>query len=363
MAKARGRALALSGVVGGGTMGAEIALVLARTGTPVVLCDVSPDALARAQERIRAELDRQVARGSAGPAERDACLARLSVSTELPALVGCDLVVEAVFEDLGVKRAVFAKLDAICPHPAILATNTSSFLVAELADGLAHPERVVGLHFFYPASRNRLVEVVAGPRSDPKKVRRALDAMAAADKIAIRVADAPGFCVNRFFVPWLNEAVRIRDGGGHDCADIDAVAREVFGCAMGPFAIMNATGVAIAYHAASGLAERLGNAYAPARGLTAQFESGRAWDLEQTDGRPYSPDVAERLLGAVWHEANALVAAGVCGRAEVNLGARVGLRWKLGPFELLERTPPAEARAAQLAFLRRYPAVADPSRA
>ncbi|MEK7692036.1 MAG: enoyl-CoA hydratase/isomerase family protein, partial [Bdellovibrionota bacterium] len=163
----------------------------------------------------------------------------------------------------------------------------------------------------------------------------------AIDKIPIRVKDAPGFAVNRFFVPWLNEATRLLEEGLGTIPDIDRIACDVFGIGMGPFALMNATGVPIAEHAASGLASRLGKFYAPSVALRTQVSSKAQWDLADAtvrgpSGRQNEAEIKERLVAAAIGIAAQLVTEGVTDAASVDLGARVGLRWNAGPFELAQ---------------------------
>ena len=155
---------------------------------------------------------------------------------------------EAVFEDLEVKRTVFRRLSEHCAPNAILATNTSSFYVRDLTDAIEHPERLVGLHYFYHPAKNRLVEVVPTEATSEEARARAWELQEALGKTPIACADAPGFVVNRYFVPWLNEAVRLLEEKVADIATIEAAAKAGFRIGMGPFELMNVTGVPIAMH-------------------------------------------------------------------------------------------------------------------
>ncbi len=331
------------GVVGAGVMGGGIAQKFAMEGFPVVLCDLGQAQLDKGMERITAVLDEGVQRRALTADARAATLGRLRPTTDRAELARCALVVEAVFEDLKIKRELFAALDKICPPATILATNTSSFLVREIAEGLSHAERVLGLHFFYHPVKNRLVEVIPGPASPPEAVRFAWDLMTASGKTPIATADSPGFCVNRFFVPWLNEAVRMLDEKAASIAAIEAAAKEAFKIGMGPFELMNVTGVPIAYHAAASLGERLGAFYKPAEGLRHQFESGRTWPLDgPVEGAP-AGRIADRLFAATWAVAGQILEEGVASLEDTDRGAKIGLRWSLGPFEWMNRRGVAEA--------------------
>lgn len=346
------------GVVGAGVMGGGIAQKLAMEGFSVVLCDVGEPQLEKGIARITAILDEGVQRRALTPEAKAAALARLQPTTDRTLLAGCGLVIEAVFEDLKVKRELFAALDQICPPETLLATNTSSFLVKEIAAGLAHPERVLGLHFFYHPVKNRLVEVIPGPASPPDSVRRAWDLMAASGKTPIATADAPGFAVNRFFVPWLNEAVRMLDEGVATIAAIEAAAKEHFRIGMGPFELMNATGVPIAMHACDGLAAALGSFYAPAPGLKAQVAAGQNWPLDgPVEGAP-AAQIAERLFAVTWAVCGLLLDEKVATLEDIDRGAKIGLRWSLGPFEWMNRKGVAEALKAVESLAAHSPGLA-----
>ncbi len=325
-------------VVGAGTMGSAIAQHFLMKGLVVRLADAAAEGLARGRHLIEVSLDEAVARRLLDAEKRAATLARLHPTLELADLADADLVVEAVFEDLALKRDLFGRLEGIVARDCVLASNTSSFRVGDVAVGLAHPQRLVGTHYFYHAAKNKLIELIPGERSDPELLRELEGFYAELGKTPILAADAPGFAVNRFFVPWLIEAVRLYEEGLGSIAGIDAVARATFGVGMGPFALMNATGVPIARHAAEGLAARLGPFYAPAEALCQQVASGSDWDLDDhrvAAGGSEQPDaVRRRLLGAALGCAAALVSEGVCDATATDLGARAGLRWPRGPFEL-----------------------------
>lgn len=326
-------------VVGAGTMGSAIAQHFLMKGLTVRLADTAAEGLARGRRLIEASLDEAVTRRLLDAEGRAATLARLHPTLDPADLADADLVVEAVFEDLALKRELLGRLEGIVTRDCVLATNTSSFRVSDVAAGLAHPQRLVGTHYFYHAAKNKLIELIPGERSDPDLLRELEGFYAELGKTPIRAADAPGFAVNRFFVPWLNEAVRVYEEGLGSIPGIDAVARATFGVGMGPFALMNATGVAIARHAAEGLAARLGPFYAPAKTLCRQVDGGCDWDLDDDrvadGGGSEQPEaIRRRLLGAALGCAAALVSEGVCDATATDLGARAGLRWPRGPFEL-----------------------------
>lgn len=338
-------------VVGAGNMGSGIAQKIATSGFPVILVDLDDAKVQRGLSIIEKTLAEGVARKVFKPEQADAARGRIRGTADFAELADVDIVVEAVFEDLDVKRAVFARLAEVCRPDAIFGTNTSSFAVTDLAEGVLHPERVVGLHYFYHPAKNRLVEVVPGKATDPRVVRRAWAVQEQIGKTPIHSADASGFIVNRYFVPWLNEAVRLLEEGTADIPTIEAAAKKAFGVGMGPFELMNVTGVPIALHSATTLGKAFGPMYAPADRLRAQVESGALWPLEGAPDEAKMIAVADRLLAMTFLVAAQLVDEQVGSVEDTDIGARVGLRWPRGPFELMNRfgTDKAAALAAGLA--------------
>ncbi len=325
-------------VIGAGNMGAGIAQKIAMEGFDVVLADLDLERAQRGIDIISKLLGEAVERKIVDQAAVDATLARLTPVGDFEALADVDLVIEAVFEDLLVKKDLFRKLDAICKDGCVLATNTSSFYVHELAAVTRRPGHVVGLHYFFHPAKNRLLEVIPGPLTRPE-VADSMDKFAEAHgKTAIRTTDSPGFAVNRFFVPWLNEAVRLLEEGVADIPSIEAAAKHAFRIGMGPFELMNVTGVPIALHSASTLGTEFGAFYEPSERLAAQVDAREQWPLEGDADPAVAEAVADRLLGVVYAIAGALVDEGVCSLEDVDRGARIGLRWAKGPFEMMNRT-------------------------
>ncbi|HUC43900.1 MAG TPA: 3-hydroxyacyl-CoA dehydrogenase NAD-binding domain-containing protein, partial [Candidatus Sulfotelmatobacter sp.] len=322
-------------VIGAGNMGSGIAQKAATEGFPVVLVDLDDEKVARGLATIEKTLAEGVERKIFRPDAAKAIRERITGTADWSRLSGVDLAIEAVFEDFDVKRKVFARLEEVCRADAILATNTSSFAVTDLAKEMKHPERMLGLHYFYHPAKNRLVEVVPGEATDPAVVDAAWTAQEMMGKTPIRSADASGFIVNRFFVPWLNESVRLLEEKVAGIATIEAAAKKTFGVGMGPFELMNVTGVPIAMHAARTLGEAFGPFYAPAALLAAQVAAGKPWDLAGTPDGSRFDAVAERLLAVTFLVATSLVDEGVGTIEDTDIGARVGLRWPKGPFELI----------------------------
>lgn len=324
-------------VVGAGNMGAGIAQKTAQEGLDVVLIDLKPELVERGLASIRALLAEAVERRIMDQARVEAILARIEGSTDLAGAAQADLVIEAVFEDQQVKTALFRELARLTRPGTVLATNTSSFKVGDLAAASGRPDDVVGLHFFYHPAKNRLLEVIPGRQTSARALDLARKYSRLTGKTDIEVADAPGFAVNRFFVPWLNEAVRLLEEGAASIPTIDQAAKEAFKIGLGPFELMNATGVPIAFHSATTLYRELGDFYRPSDLLADQAAKG-PWDLAGQADESAKPAVVDRLLGVVFLVAGELVEAGVATPGDVDIGAKVGLRWRLGPFELMNRT-------------------------
>ena len=323
------------GVVGCGLMGAGIAQVAAQAGYDTIVRELNEELLEKGLGHISAFLDKGVAKRKLSQARRDATWAHISGTTDLADLADCDLVIEAIFESMPAKQELFRTLDDICHQGAILASNTSSLSIAEMAAATGRPERVAGLHYFFPSVINQLLEVVVAEQTAPEVVEALLVFGRATGKVPIVVKDAPGFAVNRFFVPWLNEAARMLGEGVANIPTIDEAARETLRIGMGPFALMNATGIPIAYHSTNSLAQALGEFYAPAVALAAQFEAGQPWDLEGEVDEAAKSAVGERLLGVVFGVAAQLVGEGVATAEDTDRGALVGLRWARGPFAMM----------------------------
>jgi len=229
-------------VVGAGAMGAGIAQVAAVAGHAVRLLDNRPGAAAQAVAGIRAQLARLADKGKITPEAAQAAADRLSAVESSAGLAGCGLVVEAIVENLEVKRGLFRELEAVCGAGCILATNTSSISVTSIAAGLQRPERLVGLHFFNPAPLMALVEIVSGLATDRELAEALFDTAAAWGKTPVHAKSTPGFIVNRVARPYYAEGLRLLQEGAADCATLDAVMREAGGFRMGPFELMDMIG-------------------------------------------------------------------------------------------------------------------------
>ncbi len=334
-------------VLGAGNMGSGIAQAAAQAGFSVRIRDIGEADLQRGLANIQATLDGAIQRGKLTLIKKEAILGRLHFTTELAqALEGTRLVIEAVFEEERVKRPLFESVVRQVGPDTLVVSNTSSLSIARLFQGLEGPGRFAGLHFFYPAAINRLVEVVGAPGTSPEALDELVDLCYQLRKIPVRVKDSAGFCVNRFFVPYLNEATRIREEGLANISTIETAANRLLGTNLGPFQLMNVTGIPIAFHSETSLALAFGDFYAPSASLKAQFESKEKWDLSEgpLDESRIAP-VQRRLKGVLLGIAARLVEEGVATPEETDRAAVVGLRWSQGPFALMGESGVSEAFA------------------
>jgi 3-hydroxybutyryl-CoA dehydrogenase len=245
------------GVVGLGTMGAGIAQVAVQAGFRTVGREVSDELAERGRATIDRYLTRGVERGRLSQEKRDAAMARLSLTTKLADLADCDLVIEAVLEELELKREVFGELDRVCRSDAVLATNTSALSVGEIAEATERPERVVGMHFFNPAPVLPLVEIVRARKSSGEAVDAAYEWAEAAGKEPVRCNDTPGFIVNRILIPLLNDCVRVLDEADVRPEDMDKAMTNGAGWPMGPCALVDLIGIDVHVHASEALYAKL----------------------------------------------------------------------------------------------------------
>jgi 3-hydroxybutyryl-CoA dehydrogenase len=337
-------------VVGAGTMGAGIAESAALAGMSAVLLDVKEDALVRGRETIEKDLERRVKRGRLSEDERRRVLDRVATTTSLEDCADAPLVVEAVVENMEVKKKVFADLENVVGSDAVLATNTSSLSVAGIAAATQRPERVAGMHFFNPVPAMRLVEVVTGPSTDPAVVRRAEEITERLGKTPIRVSDTPGFVVNRVARPFYLEAFRLVEAGEKP-ERIDAAVRGA-GFRMGPLQLADLIGHDINLAVSESLFERY---YYQPRFRPSHFQrsmveagllgrkSGRGfydYGAEEQEGSGEgagpSEDMAVRVISCIVNEAFLTLSEGVATAEDIDQAMKLGANYPKGPFEWAE---------------------------
>jgi 3-hydroxybutyryl-CoA dehydrogenase len=245
------------GVVGLGAMGAGIAQLAVQAGYETVGREVTAELGSKARDRIAHFLQRKVDKEQLTDADRESALASLSLTTELADLADCDLVIEAIVEELDAKLALFRELEGIVRPEAILATNTSALSVTEIAAATSSPERVVGMHFFNPAPLMPLVEIVRAELSSDEAVEAAFAVGERMGKKPIRCHDTPGFVVNRVLIPLLNDCLRVLDEARVSPEDLDTAMTAGAGWPMGPCTLVDLVGIDVHVHASEALYEKL----------------------------------------------------------------------------------------------------------
>ncbi|MFO7751800.1 MAG: 3-hydroxyacyl-CoA dehydrogenase NAD-binding domain-containing protein [Desulfobacteraceae bacterium] len=322
-------------VIGAGNMGSGIAQKLAQEGIDVILLDIDEAFVKRGMETIRSLLEQGIDRGLFTQEKVEEIMSGITGTTDMEAVKGSDIVIEAVFEDKSVKTDLFKKLDSLCDQKTIFATNTSSFYVKDFADATSRPDRFIGMHYFYHPAKNRLLEIIPADKTSRETLGKCILAAKLHAKTPIVVKDSPGFAVNRFFVPFLNEAARMLEQKYADIPTIEEGAKQAFRIGMGPFQLMNVTGIPIAVHSATTLGNELGRFYAPCRTLVEQMEKKEDWNLKGNVDESAIEKVKERFYGVCFGVAAALVDEGVATIEDTDRGAKIGLRWARGPFELM----------------------------
>jgi 3-hydroxybutyryl-CoA dehydrogenase len=264
------------GVVGAGLMGAEIGLVFALAGHDVILSDTGEAPLSAAMDRLARALDRGIQRGDYKDEEKPLALAHISTSVSLDSFAQCDFITEAVFEDEAIKAETWKKLDQICKPTCLFASNTSTIPISTLASyvGEARRPNFIGTHYFSPASRMKLVEVIPGFDTSAATLDTTMRMMRENNKVAIKIKDVAGFAVNRVFLIFLNEAVRLVEEGVATPEDIDTACKLGLGHPMGPFELMDATTSKLCLQAGEVLYEAYGERFRPPALLKQRVRAG-----------------------------------------------------------------------------------------
>lgn len=352
--KALARPIAKVGIVGAGLMACQLAtLFLRRMSVPVVITDVDAERVDRGIATVHSEIDRLLGKGRITDDVANRFRSLITGTTEDAGFADCDLVIEAVSEDLAIKRDVFARLERHVSSECVLATNTSALSVSAMAEGCAHPERVVGFHFFNPVAVLPLVEVVRGDRSDDAAVATALSAAKQLKKNAVIAADAPGFVVNRLLTRLMGEVIAAVDEGT-PVTVADSAFRPL-GLPMSAMTLLQLVGPAVALHVAETLHDRFPDRFAVSPNLQALVDSGRPGVYDwAADGQPYVPDellqqfttgdrpssrdqVRDRALAALASEIEIMLSERVVAAPmDIDLCLILGAGW---PFHLGGITP------------------------
>jgi enoyl-CoA hydratase / 3-hydroxyacyl-CoA dehydrogenase len=348
------------GVVGSGQIGPDIALYFAkalhRFAIPVVVVDVAPDALAKGEAKLGQKVAKGRETGAFSASEADGILAAVTFTTDYEQLRGTSLVVEAATESLDVKRRIFGQLEDICGPAAILASNSSHIEPEEIFSGLTHRSRTLVIHYFFPAERNPLVEIVAGAETDPALVDRLMSFYEALGKVPVRVGSRFGYAVNPIFEGlFLAAALAVEEGLG-TVKEVDAAARRALGLGVGPFTAMNLTGGnPITNHALDEMTGRFGAWWRSPRLMKEAIDFGRPWQVPKRDEQvdlPAQQRISETMLGAYFGLAGQILDTGIITLADLEMAAEIGLDVQ-PPFARMNQV--GMARALQL--VEQYAAV------
>ncbi len=231
------------GVAGSGTMGAGIAIVAARAGFKTIVYDTRRDALDRARKQTAGFFAKSVERKKLTQQQVDAIMGNLTATTSIGDMSACDIVIEAVFEDLKVKHELLGALDKVCPPPTLFASNTSTLSITEIAAGSGRDERCVGMHFCLPAQLMKLIEMSPGLRTSDETFQAAWDFVKTMGQIPVKTKDNPGFILNYFLIPFNNDAIRLVEAGVAEPADIDRAIKGALGYALGPLELLDLVGL------------------------------------------------------------------------------------------------------------------------
>lgn len=262
-------------VIGIGAMGSGIAYVSAWNGYNVKVRDITKEFVEQGMNKIRQSVMTGIDKGKLSPIEGEKMLKNIQATIDMKeAVQDADLVIEAVFEDMNLKKEVFSELDSICPESTILASNTSTKSISEIASQTKRPEKVIGMHFFNPVPAMKLVELVMGEKTSEETYEAAFEFCKSLGKTTVRATDSPGFIVNRILLPTLNEAMKLVDSGVATKEDVDKAMMLGANFPMGPFALADYVGLDVALAALTTLHEAFGDYYTPSKSLTELVENG-----------------------------------------------------------------------------------------
>ncbi len=347
-----------AGVVGGGAMGAGIAQVISYSGLPVVLKEANAELAQKALDKIRAVYQGRVDKGKMSPSDLEAKMALVSITTDYDALKDCDIVIEAVSEKMDLKIKIFKELDAVVPEQAILATNTSALSISALGAATKRPEKVVGIHFFFPAHVMKLIEVIPGLATSEETVTDAIAFSESLRKIPVRVNECAGFLVNRLLLPYLNEAAFAAEEGSATPKEIDKAMVD-FGFPMGPFILVDTIGVDICHDAGLVLYDEYGERMKPAKlwdevyklkrygvkngagfynyaGAEDNTLDGILARLKASTPAKKAPFSADRLMLSMVNEAAFCIQEHVCAPGDIDIAVLAGIGFPQGKGGLLQ---------------------------
>ncbi|MFW9909995.1 MAG: 3-hydroxyacyl-CoA dehydrogenase NAD-binding domain-containing protein [Candidatus Thorarchaeota archaeon] len=348
-------------VIGAGLMGAGIAYVSAGKGYHVTMVDITEAAVDAGMERIRNDVMTGVDKGKLSLNDAQSLMGNLRTTTSnAEACKDADLVIEAIFENMEVKKKVFAELDKAAPPHAILASNTSTLSIDEIASATGRPEKVVGMHYFSPVAAMKLLEIVVGEKTNNDTVAAAVAVGQKQGKTTVKAKNSPGFIVNRILIPAMREAVLLYEGGAATKEEIDNAMTTIAKYPAGPFALGDFVGLDIAYNSASTLERELGDCFNVPATLKKLVESGAlgtktkrgfySYGGERDEPEPpkgADPQwIVTQLMMPTLRTAMILVDEGIAEEKDIDLAMKLGASYPEGPFETLHRIGRDKVKAA-----------------
>ncbi len=337
------------GIIGFNVMGAAIGLNAATAGYQVIYKELNDDLVKAMYDRwVDKALAKRVAKGKMTQEAMDAVASKIKGTADYNDLAGCDLIIEAAVENMDLKKQIFKELDGIVGPDCILASNTSTFLIEKLMEGISNPGRTAGLHYFFPANINRLVEVIRQKDTDDDTFEALMTFSENNKKVPISVNDFPGFAINPVFISSYMVLTSFM-GDVYNAATLDQVSKDALGVKYGIVWVLNGSGLGTAYHAAVSMNEYLADSDvgfpANPEPLKIQFESGSPFDLEGAilDDPAAMRTAKERLLGSVFCIASHLLENDVVSMKDLELGVTTALAWPKGPFGMMNEMGMEEA--------------------
>ncbi len=339
-------------VVGAGLMGSGIAYISAWNGLEVKMVDIKEEFIEKGMERIRTDVMTGIDKGKMTMSEAEGLMGRLSATTNLEeAVKDADLVIEAIFENMKVKKEVFGKVDAAAPAHTVIASNTSSLSIDELATATKRPDKVVGMHYFSPVAAMKLVEVIIGEKTSEETITAAIAVAEKQGKQIVKAKNSPGFIVNRILMPVLRESILLYEQGVATKEEIDVAMTAKAKFPAGPFMLGDFVGLDIAFNAMSTLYRELGDCFKPPETLEKLVESGHIGTKSKKGfyeygGAQEEPDppkgvdtdwLVTRITMPVIREAMILVDEGIAEKDDIDIAMKLGASFPAGPFELAEK--------------------------
>lgn len=344
-----GKKIGTVGIIGFNVMGAAIGLNAASSGYKVIYRELNDELVAAMYDRwVTGSLNKRVDKGKMSREDADMIAGRITGTADIKDLADCDLVIEAAVEKMDLKIEIFKELSEVCRPDTILASNTSTFLIEKLMEKVDNPGRTAGLHYFFPANVNRLVEVIRQKNTSDETYQALMEFSERNRKVPISVSDFPGFAINPVFISSYMVLCSLFSDQ-YNSATLDLVSKTALGVKYGIIWVLNGSGLGTAYHAAESMHEYLkdtdvGFPKVPVQ-LKEQFESGKPFDLETpaTEDPELLKAAEQQLLGSVFCIATHLIEKNVVSLKDLELGIRTALAWPKGPFTMMNEMGMDEA--------------------